>query len=114
MIGLPEAWAITTGSSNIIVAVVDNGIRFDHPALTANLRSDGYDFVSQTNATFCAGGRPVTPETETATTPIPRFRWTTMCWEADAWEGGPSSEDTAFTPRVPSAPWATTACQSSE
>jgi len=56
MIGLPEAWAITTGSSNIIVAVVDNGIRFDHPALTANLRSDGYDFVSQTNATFCSGG----------------------------------------------------------
>jgi subtilisin family serine protease len=56
MIGLPEAWAITTGSSNIIVAVVDNGIRFDHPALTANLRNDGYDFVSQTTANFCAGG----------------------------------------------------------
>jgi hypothetical protein len=56
MIGLPQAWAITTGSRNIIVAVIDNGIRFDHPALTANLRNDGYDFVSQSSATFCGGG----------------------------------------------------------
>src|SRR6185503_20195638 len=43
----PRAWSITTGSKNVVVAVVDMGIRFDHPNITANLTSDGYDFVDQ-------------------------------------------------------------------
>lgn len=59
MIGLPEAWAITTGSRNVIVAVLDNGIRFDHPALTANLRNDGRDFVPQGQASGVCGGVPL-------------------------------------------------------
>jgi subtilisin family serine protease len=46
MIDLPEAWAMTTGSASVLVAVVDDGIRFDHPDITANLTRDGYDFVS--------------------------------------------------------------------
>jgi subtilisin family serine protease len=29
----PEAWHITTGSTNIIIAIVDTGILFDHPDL---------------------------------------------------------------------------------
>src|SRR2546426_5552081 len=45
IIDLPRAWALTTGSAAVLVAVVDDGIR-DHPDITANLRSDGYDFVS--------------------------------------------------------------------
>ena len=45
MIDLPSAWALTTGSAAVLVAVVDDGIR-DHPDITANLTSDGYDFVS--------------------------------------------------------------------
>lgn len=41
---LPEAWAITTGDPNMIVAVVDTGSR-SHPDLNANTIS-GYDFIS--------------------------------------------------------------------
>ncbi len=54
---LPRAWAITTGSPSVLVAVVDDGIRFDHPAVAANLTSDGYDFVSGTDSlSLCGGG----------------------------------------------------------
>jgi subtilisin family serine protease len=56
MIDLPRAWTITTGSANVLVAVVDNGIRYDHPAVAANLTHDGYDFVSKLTVPLCAGG----------------------------------------------------------
>lgn len=41
-IGLPAAWDVTTGHP-VIVAVVDSGIRFDHPDL-AGVTVPGYDF----------------------------------------------------------------------
>jgi len=56
LIDLPRAWSLTTGSASVLVAVVDGGIRFDHPALAANLTSDGYDFVSSTTVPLCGGG----------------------------------------------------------
>jgi subtilisin family serine protease len=57
MIDAPEAWSMSTGSTSVLVAVVDDGIRFDHPAITANLTSDGYDFVSDDIVIpICAGG----------------------------------------------------------
>jgi subtilisin family serine protease len=60
MIDLPEAWSVTTGSPNVLIAVVDDGIRFDHPALAANLTTDGYDFVSNPfQIPLCAGGGSV-------------------------------------------------------
>jgi serine protease len=64
MVGLPAAWSTTTGSSNVIVAVLDNGIRFDHPGIGiaggsalsggGNLRNDGYDFVSSSAVSLCS------------------------------------------------------------
>lgn len=57
LIDLPRAWSITQGSAGVLVAVVDEGIRFDHPGIAANLTSDGYDFVNAGDSlALCAGG----------------------------------------------------------
>jgi len=61
-ISAPEAWNISTGSSDVIVAVVDSGVDYNHEDLAANCLK-GFDFVNYDedpmddngHGTHCAG-----------------------------------------------------------
>jgi subtilisin family serine protease len=74
MIDMPRAWAIATGSPSVLVAVVDNGIRFAHPAVSVNLTSDGYNFTAGGDRLtaampLCQGGMTTLPEAGPGTDP---------------------------------------------
>jgi len=46
-IDAPEAWAVSTGSPTVTVAVIDTGIDYNHPDLAGHY-AGGYDFVHGT------------------------------------------------------------------
>ncbi len=47
-LNMPGAWDITIGSSDVVIGIVDTGVRFDNQEFTGRLLP-GYDFVSGIN-----------------------------------------------------------------
>lgn len=57
--GLPGAWAITTGSSSVVVAVIDTGI-LNHADLAGRILP-GYDFIADSRLANDGNGRDNNP-----------------------------------------------------
>jgi subtilisin family serine protease len=48
-IDAPEAWALSSGNSNLIVAIIDTGVAYNHPDLSGNMW-DGTNCVDENGA----------------------------------------------------------------
>jgi serine protease len=61
LIDLPNAWEQTTGSTDIVVAVIDTGVLLDHPDLQGKLVA-GYDFIDDETAANDGDGEDDDPD----------------------------------------------------
>jgi serine protease len=59
-INAEAAWGVTTGSAEVVVAVLDSGVRFKHPDLDGKLLP-GYDFISESVTSNDGDGRDASP-----------------------------------------------------
>ncbi|MCC7011863.1 MAG: S8 family peptidase [Planctomycetes bacterium] len=60
LINMPRAWNLSQGSSGVVVAVIDTGLR-THPDLDANLTNTGFDFISSASNAGDGGGIDADP-----------------------------------------------------
>jgi serine protease len=60
-INLPQAWELTTGRTDVIVAVVDTGVLMDHPDLQGQL-VNGYDFIVSPDISLDGDGMDPDPD----------------------------------------------------
>jgi len=60
-INLPDAWDLSVGSDQTVVAVVDTGILSGHPDLAGKI-TEGYDFISDPQIANDGDGRDPDPE----------------------------------------------------
>lgn len=51
VIQTPQAWDLTTGSTSVVVAIVDTGVQSDHPDLAANMQLPGKNTVDDSTNT---------------------------------------------------------------
>jgi subtilisin family serine protease len=95
LVDAPRAWKAQTGSNTVLVAVVDNGIRYEHESFNVtqqNLTHDGYNFVSggdllDAPEPVCSPSGPLGTTTtlhENGPSPDPTqpddLAWTGSCW----------------------------------
>lgn len=59
-INAEAAWAVTTGRADVVVAVLDSGVRFKHPDLDGKLLP-GYDFINAPVTANDGDGRDANP-----------------------------------------------------
>lgn len=59
-INLPEAWDVSTGVPTVTVAVIDTGIRADHPEFAGRI-VDGFDFIASSSNGNDGDGRDSDP-----------------------------------------------------